>query len=61
MALVGTMVVEEIIEKKNHNIMMIDIVSSLSYDEFDEVKDYGTSYEIWIKMKSIYRGVDNVR
>ena len=39
-----TMSIEKIVEKKSHNIMMIDIASSLSYGEFDEVKDCGTSY-----------------
>ena len=34
-----TLSVEDIAEKKNHNIMMIDIASTLSYVEFDEVKD----------------------
>ena len=53
-----TMIVEEIIEKKNHNIMMIDIASTLSYAKFDEVKDYDTAHEMWIKLKAIY-GVDN--
>ena len=32
-----TLLVEDIAEKKNHNIMMIDIASALSYVEFDEV------------------------
>ena len=53
--------VEEIAEKKNHNIMMIDIASTLNYAKFYEVKDYGTAYEMWIKLKSIYGGDDNVR
>ena len=41
--------------------MMIDIASSLSYEEFDEVKDYKTSFEMWNKLKDIYGGDDNVR
>ena len=36
---IGTMTIEEILEKKSHNIMMIDIASSLNYVKFDEVKD----------------------
>ena len=52
---------EEITEKKNHNIMMIDIASTLNYVKFDEEKDYGTCYEMWIKMKAICGGDDNVR
>ena len=41
--------------------MMIDIASTLSYVEFDEVKDCKTSYELWNKLKYIYGGDDNVR
>ena len=57
----GTITVEEIIEKKNHNIMMIDIASTLSYVEFDKVKDCKTTHAMWIKLKDIYGGDDNVR
>ena len=41
--------------------MMIDIASTLNYAKFDEVKDCGTTYEMWIKLKAIYGGDDNVR
>ena len=34
-----TMTIEEIVEKKSHNIMMIDITSALSYAKFDEIKE----------------------
>ena len=56
-----TITVEEIIKKKNHNIMMIDIVSTLNYVEFDEVKDGGIAFEMWIKLKVIYGGDENAR
>ena len=41
--------------------MMIDIVSSLSYEEFDEIKDYKNAFEMWNKLKENYGGDDNVR
>lgn len=41
--------------------MMIDIVFSLNYVEFDKVKIWATTYDMWIKLKSIYGGYDNVR
>ena len=56
-----TLSVEEIVEKKNHNIMMIDIASTLNYAKFDEVKSCTTTYDMWIKLKAIYGGDDNVR
>ena len=43
----GTLSVEDLAEKKNHNIMMIDIASALSYEEFDEVKACKTTFEMW--------------
>ena len=56
----GTLLVEDIAEKKNHNIIMIDIASALNYVEFDEVKDYKTAHEKWSKLKYVY-GDHNVR
>ena len=46
-----TLSIEYITEKKNHNIMMTDIASALSYAEFDEVKDYKTTFYMWKKLK----------
>ena len=53
--------VHDIDEKKTHNNMMIDIASALSYEEFDEIKDYTTANAMWKKLKEIYGGDDNVR
>ena len=36
----GPLSMDQLMEKKNHNIMMIDIASTLNYVEFDEVKDF---------------------
>ena len=36
---IGTLPVEDIAEKKNNNIMMIDIASTLNYVKFDKVND----------------------
>ena len=57
----GTLSVKDIVEKKNHNIMMIDIAFALNYVEFDEVKSCTATYDMWIKLKAIYGGDDNVR
>ena len=45
--LTGTLSVENIVEKKNHNNMMIDIASALSYAKFEEVKDCKIAHEMW--------------
>ena len=39
---------------------MIDIAYALSYAKFDEVKDCKTTHAIWIKLKDIYGGDENV-
>lgn len=56
-----TLIVEDIAKKKNQNIMMIDISSSLNYVEFDEVKGYTTAHEMWTKLKDICGCDNNVR
>ena len=43
----GTLFLNDIAKKKSHNIMMIDIASALSYEEFDYIKDYKFSFEMW--------------
>ena len=57
----GTLSIEDLAKKKNHNIMMIDIASALSYEEFDEVKDCKTDFKLWKKLKDIYGGDENVK
>jgi hypothetical protein len=57
----GTLSINDIVDKKNHNTMMIDIASALSYEEFDDVKDCKSAFEMWNKLKDIYGGDDNVR
>jgi hypothetical protein len=56
-----TVTMDQIVEKNNHNIMMIGIASTLNYVEFDEVKDCATAHEMWNKLKYIYGGDENVR
>ena len=56
-----TLSVGDIAKKKNHNAMMIDITSTLRYEEFDEIKDYKTTHAMWNKIKEIYGGDENVR
>ena len=41
--------------------MMVDIVSTLSYEEFGEIKDCKTTHAMWNKLKEIYGGDENVR
>ena len=59
--LADTLSIKDIAEKKTHNIMMIDIASALSYEEFDDVKDYKSTFEMWEKLEEIYGGDNSVR
>ena len=59
--LTGTSSIEDLVEKNNHNIMMIDIASALSYAKSNEVKDCKIAYAMWNKLKEIYGGDENVR
>ena len=49
----GTLSVNDIVEKKTHNNMMIDIASALSYEEFDEIKDCKSTNAMWKKLIEI--------
>ena len=57
----GTMIAEELLEHKAHNIMMVDIASALTYAEFDEVKDYKIAHEMWTKLELTFGGDENVK
>ena len=57
----GTFSVNDIAEKKTHKNMMIDIVFALSYEEFDDIKDCESAFDMWNKLEEIYGGDDNVR
>ena len=55
------MSMDQMVDMKNHNIMIIDIASSLVYSKFDGVKDCLTTYEMWKKLYDIHGGDDNVK
>ena len=57
----GILFVNDIVEKKTHNIMMIDIASTLSCEKFDDIEDFKYTFEMWEKLTEIYGGDDNVR
>ena len=40
---------------------MIDIVFASNYAKFDEVKSCTRTYDMWIKLKYIYGGDDNIK
>ena len=52
---------EKMIEHKNHTIMMVDIASTISYKEFDEIKGCKTTHDMWIMLEKIFGGDENVK
>ena len=52
---------DQMVDMKNHNTMMIDIASSLNYSEFDEVKYFPTTFHTWKKLNEIFGGDENVK
>ena len=52
---------KQMIEKKNHNIMMVDIASTLSYAKFNYIKACKTTHEMWVMLEIIFGGDDNVK
>ena len=55
------MIVEKIKEAYDHNIIMIDISSSLYYSKFGEVKYCPIEFDMWEKLKKIFGGEKNVQ
>ena len=54
------MTIKKIKEKKKHNQMMIDLISSITYVEFDYVKDYTTTKKMYDKLAQIFGGEKKV-
>ena len=48
--LVGTLIVEQMNEKRNHHSMMIEISSSLNDVKFDDIKNCANAKKIWDKL-----------
>ena len=48
-------------KKKEHNQVMLEIISALSYVEFDDIKGYNTAKKMWDTLHTIYGGDKNVQ
>ena len=48
-------------KKKEHNQEMLEIVSTLSYTKFDDIKGCKTTYKMWESLQTIYGGDKNVQ
>ena len=59
--LLGTLNVEDMKKKKEHNHAMLEIASTLSYAEFDDVKGLDSAKKIWDALDTIYGEDKNVQ
>ena len=57
----GAPIVEDMKKKKEHNQDMMEIASTLSYDEFDDIEDYKSTLHMWKAFSNIYGGDENVQ
>ena len=57
---VGAPTTEDMKKKKEHNQEMLEITSTLSYSEFDDIKSLDSEKKIWDALHIIYGGDTNV-
>ena len=53
--------IEDLRKKKEHNQTMLEIASTLSYAEFDDIKGCNTAKKMWDALTTIYQGEKNVQ
>ena len=57
---VGSSTTKDMRQKKEHNQEMLEIVSTLSYAEFDDIKGLDNTKKMWDALATIYGGDTNV-
>src|SRR5271156_5664876 len=57
---IGVLIVDQLREKHEHNCMVIELSSSLSDAEFEDVKDCKTAKKMWDKLKLVHGGDTNI-
>lgn len=58
---VGTLTIDDMRKKKEHNQAMLEIASALSYAEFDDIKGLDSAKKMWDALDNIYGGDKNVQ
>ena len=51
---------DDLRKRKEHNQTMMEIASTLSYAEFDDIKGLDSAKKMWDTLKTIYGGDKNV-
>ena len=57
---VRALTTQDLKKKKEHNQVMLEIASALSYAKFDDIKGCGSSQKMWDTLCSSYGGDTNV-
>jgi len=52
----GTLTIEDMKNKQEHNQTMLEIASTLNYAEFDDIKGCDTAFKMWKALLDIYGG-----
>ena len=52
--LVGVPTIEDMKKKKEHTEAMLEIASTLSYVEFDDIKECDIAFKMWDALSTIY-------
>ena len=56
---IGTPTIEDMRKKKEYNQAMLEISSTLSYAEFDDIEGLDSAKKMWDSLKTIYGGDKN--
>ena len=56
----GTLIAQDLKQKKEHNQEMLEIASALSYVKFNDIKGYDSAKKMWDSLQTIYGGDANV-
>ena len=58
---IGPLIIEDLSKKKGHKQAILEIASTLSYVEYDDIKGYDTTHHMWETLSNIYGENDNVK
>ena len=58
---VGPLTTDDLSKKKEHSQAMMEIASTLSYVEYDDIKGCDIAHKMWTTLSTIYGGDENVQ
>ena len=58
---IGTLSIDDLNKRKEHNQAMLEIALALSYAKYDDIKGCDTSHKMWENLSNICGGDDNFK